>query len=185
MKDSQIVNLFINRNESALLEISQKYERYCHSISYNILGNHEDAKECVNDTYMAAWKSIPPHKPEMLSTYLGKLARRISLNKWRNATAQKRGGGEITLVLEELQDVIRDENNVENIMERKMLTQAINEWLKNLPVTERDVFVCRYWYFASIEEISEKFSYSESKTKSMLFRSRKKLYDYLEKEGLL
>ena len=185
MTDSKIVELFCNRDERALVQVSEKYERYCQTISYNILGNWEDVKECVNDTYLAAWKSIPPHLPTVLSTYLGKLTRRISINRWRNATSQKRGGGEKCLVLEELKDIISDENNVEKIVERKELVKVINCFLEKLSENERDVFVCRYWYFASIREISDKFGYRESKTKSMLFRSRKALLKYLQKEGVL
>ena len=185
MTDSKIVELFCNRDERALVQVSEKYDRYCQTISYNILGDWEDVKECVNDTYLAAWKSIPPHLPAVLSTYLGKLTRRISINRWRRTTSKKRGGGEICLVLEEIQDIISDETDVEKMIERKELIQMINSFLEKLPETERDVFVCRYWYLASIREISEKFGFHESKTKSMLLRSRKSLLKYLQKEGVL
>lgn len=185
MTDSKIVELFCNRDENALVQVAEKYDRYCQKISYNILGDWEDVKECVNDTYWAAWKSIPPHLPTVLSTYLGKLTRRISINRWRSATSKKRGGGEICLALEEVQDIISDEMNVEKMIERKELTHIINRFLEKLPETERDVFVCRYWYFTSIREISDKFGYHESKTKSMLFRTRKSLLKCLQKEGVL
>lgn len=185
MDDSQIIALYWQRNEQAISETSSKYGRYCYKIAYNILSNKEDADESVNDTYIGAWESMPPHRPSILSTFLGKLTRRISINKWRGRTRDKRGGGEIPLALDELSECISSEENVEQTIELQELSRAINKFLSNLSETERDVFVCRYWFLASISEISERFGFSESKTKSMLFRVRGKLQTYLEKEGLL
>lgn len=185
MEDSQIVALYWDRHESALQATATKYGKYCYTIAYHILANKEDADESVNDTYMSAWERIPPHRPAVLSTFLGKITRRISLNKWRNKTRDKRGGGEVPLALEELAECLPSENHVERAVEQKELTQAIRRFLHSLPETERDVFVSRYWFLASIREISTKFHYTEGKVKSMLFRTREKLKNYLLEEGLL
>lgn len=185
MEDSQIVTLYWERNEHAVDATAAKYGRYCFTIAYNILSNKEDADESVNDTYMSAWERIPPHRPSVLSTFLGKITRRISLNRWRNRNRGKRGGGEVPLALDELSECIPSEHNMEAILVQKELTRAISRFLDSLPETERDVFVSRYWFLASVKEISTKFGFTESKTKSMLFRTREKLREHLQKEGLL
>lgn len=185
MQDNQIVDLYWARNEQAIDATAKKYGRYCYRIAFNILNNREDADESVNDTYMSAWKSMPPHRPSVLSTFLGKLTRRISLNKWRNQNRNKRGGGEIMLALDELSECIPSQQNPERELEMKELAQAINHFIGTLQPTERDIFVSRYWFLASIKEISLKFDFAESKTKSILFRVRKKLMNYLLKEGLV
>lgn len=185
MEDKEIVKLYWDRNERAIQETSVKYGRYCRRIAYNILMNKEDADESVNDTWLKTWEAIPPHFPEVLATFVGKITRRISLNKWHSRTRKKRGGGQVELALEELDECISSEKDVEQTIEYKELLQIINRFLGKLPETERDLFVCRYWFFASIQELSNKFAFSESKTKSMLFRIREKLKVYLEEEGYL
>ena len=185
MEDSQIIALYWERKEEAVQATAVKYGRYCHTIAYNILLNNEDADESVNDTYMAAWRSIPPHRPSVLSTFLGKLTRRISLNKWRDRTRIKRGGGEVLLALDELSGSIPSRENPEREVEMKELAQGIDRFLGTLQPVERDMFVGRYWFFAGVKEISMRFGCSESKTKSALFRIRSKLMDYLEREGLI
>ena len=185
MEDSRIVDLYWARDEQAIDATAKKYGRYCYRIAFNILSNNEDANESVNDTYMGAWRSMPPHRPSVLSTFLGKITRRISLNRWRNQTRIKRGSGEVLLALEELSDCISSNTSIEQIVEQRELAQAVNTFLRTLPETERDVFVCRYWFLASITEISSKFDITDSKTKSMLFRTRGKLKNYLMKEGLM
>lgn len=185
MEDSRIVDLYWARDEQAIDATAKKYGRYCYRIAFNILSNNEDANESVNDTYMGAWKSMPPHRPSVLSTFLGKLTRRISLNKWRNQNRIKRGSGEVMLALDELSECIPSQQNSERELEMKELAQAINHFIGALQPTERDVFVSRYWFLASIKEISLNFDFTESKTKSILFRVRKKLMNYLLKEGLV
>ncbi len=185
MEDAFIIELFWARSEAAISETDKKYGRYCRSIARGILSNEEDAEECVNDTYLGAWNSIPPHRPRVLSTFLGKLTRRISLNRWKAQHTQKRGGGEIALALEELSEIVPASGSVEEELEGKVLSAAINVFLTSLPETERDVFVCRYWFLAPIPEISRRFQFSQSKTKSMLFRTREKLKVFLREEGLL
>lgn len=184
MDDAGIVSLYWERNEQAIEESKSKYAGYCHTISYRILNDWEDAEESVNDTWLAAWASMPPHRPSVLATYLGKLTRRISLNRWRDRRRDKRGGGEAALSLDELAECVPDRQDVERSVELTALTDALNRFLAGLPTVERDVFVCRYWFLASLREIGEKFGFSENKAKSMLFRTRKKLLAHLEKEGL-
>lgn len=185
MEDSQIVALYWARNEDALAETAAKYGRYCFQIAYNILSSREDADESVNDTYMSAWERIPPHEPAVLSAFLGKITRRISLNRWRNRNRIKRGGGEVILALEELRECIPASEDVAHRMEQKELSQAITRFLAGLAETERDVFVCRYWYLADIKKISKSFGFTESKVKSMLHRTRIRLKAYLTQEGLV
>ena len=185
MDDTQIVELYWARKESAIEETEAKYGSYCRSIAGNILQNQDDAEECVNDTWLDAWNSMPPHRPSVLSTFLGKLTRRISIDKWRRLTAKKRGDGQLPLVLSELEDCISDGKSIEEETERKLLAEVIAAFVKSLPETEQKVFLCRYWYMDSVSAIATRFRFSESKVKSMLFRTREKLRVRLEKEGLV
>lgn len=185
MEDNQIVALYWQRNERAISATAEKYGRYCFQIAYRILASREDADESVNDTYMSAWEHIPPSRPAVLSTFLGKITRWVSLNRVRSQTRQKRGGGEVALALEELGECVADKQSVEQAVEMQELTLAIQGFLRTLPEEQRDVFVCRYWFLAPVQEIARKFSYSESKVKSMLHRTRMKLKAYLQEEGLL
>lgn len=183
MDDKRIVELYWKRSERAIAETQSKYGSYCYSIAYNILNSNEDAEESVNDTYNDTWNSIPPCRPSILSTFLGKITRRISIDRWRKHNAQKRGGGEMTLVLDELQECVAGEKTVEQEFERKHLSDVVNYFVMALPRTEQKVFLCRYWYMDSINSICKQFGFSESKVKSMLFRIREKLRVTLEKEG--
>ena len=183
MEDCEIVTLFWHRDESAIEETSKKYGNYCYSIAYRILSNHEDSEESVNDTYIDAWHSIPPHRPSVLSAFLGKITRRIAIDKWRANRAAKRGFGETAVVLDELEECIAHENDIEAEMEREHLAQTVRAFLKTLSETERKVFVSRYFYMNSVESVCKQFGFSESKVKSMLFRIREKLRSYLLKEG--
>ena len=183
MNDTEIVELYWNRKERAVEETAKKYGSYCYTIAYNILSNHEDSEESVNDTYIEAWNAIPPHRPLILSSFLGKITRRLAIDKWRSAHAQKRGGGEITDVLDELAECVAYEDSVERHLEKQMLSRAINDFLKTLSETERKIFVCRYFYMESVEAVCKRFGYSVSKVKSILFRVREKLRIYLQKEG--
>lgn len=183
MDDKRIVDLYFERSERAIVETASRYGNYCYSIAYNILASNEDAEESVNDTYNAAWNSMPPHRPSVLSTFLGKITRRISIDRWRKRNAGKRGGGEMPLVLEELQDCVADEKSVETEYEKQQLSVIINRFVTALPETEQQVFLCRYWYMDPVNSICRQFGFSESKVKSMLFRTREKLRVVLEKEG--
>ena len=184
MEDKDIIALFLERNEAAIAETEKKYGGYCYAIAYNILFNAEDAKECVNDALMNAWNSIPPHMPSVLSAFMGKLTRYVSLKKWRYARTKKRGGGETALVYEELSECIPGGKSVEEELQEKELAEIIDCFLDELPVTERRIFICRYWYFDDIAAISRQFGFSRSKVKSMLYRIRKKLLSRLSEEGV-
>ena len=183
MDDSTIIDLYWERSEDAISETAAKYGGYCFTIAYNILFNKEDSEESVNDTYLAAWNTMPPRRPQMLATFLGKMTRYISLDRWKNRTAAKRGGGEVALVLDELEECISGEDSIEQDYLRKELVRNINNFLGELPETERKVFMCRYWYMDSIEDVAERFGFSASKVTSMLHRTRGKLKRVLEKEG--
>lgn len=183
MDDKKIVDLYWNRDENAIKETALKFGKYLHSISYHILLNYEDAEECVNDAYNDAWNSIPPHRPSILSTFLGKITRRISIDLWRKHSAGKRGGGEMTIILDELEECVSGKDDVETEIERRELQKKLNVFLMNLPAVECKVFIRRYWYMNSVSDIAEWSGYSESKVKSMLFRTRTKLRKMLEKEG--
>lgn len=183
MEDSRIVELYWERSENAITETASKYGNYCYSIAYNILANAEDANESVNDTYLGAWNSMPTHRPSVLSTFLGKITRRISIKKWQAKYATKQGGGEIVIALDELEDCIPSDSSVEHEIEVAELAKAIDNFITSLPVTERRVFICRYWYLDPIAEICHQFGFSQSKVKSMLHRIRQKLLSYLIKEG--
>lgn len=185
MEDCQIVDLYWKRSEDAIKETAAKYGRYCYHIAYNILQDNRDAEESVNDTYLGAWNTLPPHKPAILSTYLGKLTRRISINLWKKNRTARRGGGEVPLALEELSECIPAENRVEYEIETAELSRAVNDFVMSLPLTERRVFVLRYWYLDPICEICDQFGFSQSKVKSMLHRIRHKLMLHLRKEGFL
>ena len=185
MDDKQIVDLYFARKEQAIRETAKKYGKYCFAIARNILQNSSDAEETVNDTYMGAWNSIPPHRPAMLSTYLGKITRRLALKRWTANRTQKRGGSEIALALEELAGCIPSDFDVESRINEDELTQILNDFVRNLPNPESHIFLCRYWYLDSIEAIARRFDFSQSKVKSMLSRTRKKLYAHLQKEGYL
>lgn len=184
MNDSQIVALFLNRDQRAIEETAERYGKYCYAIAYNILQNHEDAQETVSDTYLAAWATIPPHKPVKLNTFLGKIARRTALKRWEKNHAGKRGGGEVELALEELSEYVSDGMTPENHLENQELTRIMNEFLRSLPQMERRVFVCRYWYLDPVADIAKQFGFSQSKVKSMLARTRMKLRSALHKEGV-
>lgn len=184
MEDKQIVELYLRRDERAIDETAKKYGSYCFSIANNILDNYEDTEETVSDTYVAGWHAIPPHRPMNLGTFLGKITRRLAIKRWRANHTLKRGGGEMPLVLEELAGCVPADNDLERELETAELSRILNRFVGQLPKTERTVFVCRYWYLDSIEMIAKRYGFSQSKVKSMLSRTRKKLQTYLEKEGI-
>ena len=185
MEDSAIIELFFERSEDAIKETENKYGSYCRSVAYNILNNKQDAEECVNDTYKQAWDHIPPQKPDSLSAYLARITRNTALNRVKAANAEKRGSGGYQQVYEELESVLRSVNDVEEHFDEKRLSELINGFVKGLPKESRLVFIGRYWCFEPISEIAEKTGFSESKVKSLLFRTRNKLKALLEKEGVI
>lgn len=185
MLDGEIVELYWQRDEEAISQTDIKYGGYCRHISNNILGNVNDSEECVNDCYLKAWNAMPTERPQYLPAFLGKIVRNLSISRLRHRTADKRGGGEYALCLEELRDCAGKAQEPEKELELRELTEHIDAFLANLKELERDIFVSRYWYMAPVNEIAEKAGYSYSKTASMLRRTRLKLGIYLRKEGLL
>ena len=184
MEDTAIIELYMKRSEQAIVETDAKYGGYCYSIAYNILSNREDSEESVSDTYLTAWNTIPPRRPSIFGAFLGKITRHLSIDRWRKQNARKRGGGEIILALEELDSCVSG-HTTEGDFERKELTRALNKFLSELKETERNVFLCRYWYMDSIQSISEYSGFSQSKVTSMLHRIRGKLRRHLSQEGFL
>jgi RNA polymerase sigma-70 factor (ECF subfamily) len=184
MDDKQIVDLYFERCESALTETANKYGRYCHYIAFNILHSEEDAEECVNDTYLKAWNCIPPHKPDMLSAFLGKITRNLSLNLYEKYSTQKRGLGQTALTLSELEECLPSSCDVELTADEDILIDALNRFLSTIPSAARKMFIRRYWYLSPVKEIADGYGISESKVKMTLFRTRKSLKQYLEKEGV-
>lgn len=184
MNDTEIINLYFNRLEDAIKETSNKYENYCTTIAHNIIGNREEAEECVNDVYMKLWNSIPPNRPNNLSAYIGKITRNTSIDYVEKNNAQKRNNGQLNIILSELEECI-SVNTLEDEFDEKLLVQYINTFLESLSIQNRELFIKRYWYAYSIEEITEQFKMSKSKVKSILFRLRKKLKKHLEMEGFI
>lgn len=184
MDDKQIIALFMARSENAIEESAKKYGNYCRAIAIRILGNETDAEECLNDTYHAAWNAIPPHEPNNLAAFLGKLTRNISLKRYGKNTAEKRGGGENTLILDELADCITYENDTEKALQEILTKEAINKFLCALPTKKRRIFLRRYWYMSGISEIAEDFHMTESAVKTSLFRMREEFRKHLIKEGI-
>lgn len=180
-----ILDLFWSRSESAIHETAAKYGNYCTKIAMNILQNHEDSEECVNDTYLKAWNAIPPQRPAILSSFLGRITRNLAINSYNFKRTQKRGGYELALVLNELEDCVPSSNSTEETVEAGMTVRAIETFLADLDSESRVVFVRRYWYVDSISAIAARFQISEGKVKSMLFRTRNNLRKHLEKECVI
>ena len=183
MSDEEIIALYFARDEQALAQTDAKYGPYCFSLANAILPSREDAEEALNDTYLKAWQSMPPKKPAVLRLFLGKLTRRLSLQRLRRQGRLKRGGGEAALALEELGDCVPLGGDAQQALEGRELTRLLNRFLSGLPAAQRQVFLARYWYGAAVKDIARQFGYSESKVKSMLYRTREKLRLTLEKEG--
>ena len=184
MEDDKIVQLYWDRNEAAITATSDKYGTYCQTIANNILGSREDAQECVNDTYLQAWNTIPPYRPHILSTFLGKITRNLSINLYKKNKREKRGGGQIALAIDELNEIIADKNS-EAEFDRAELSAAINEFLAMLPEEKCKILVCRYWYAYSIAEIAERFRMKENTVSVTLNRLRQKMREHLIERGFV
>ena len=183
MDDKYIVELFFERDERALRETENKYSAYLRKVAFNILGSEEDVSECVNDTYLAAWNSIPPQKPQNLLTYLSKLVRRTSIDVYRAKTRQKRYGSEYTASLSELAEILPGGDSPEDAFEVKLLTKSIEAFLSSLTEDARQVFIARYYFLDSVSDIAKTFGMTAGKVKTLLCRTRTKLRVHLEREG--
>lgn len=184
MDDAAIVALYWARSQQAVTRTAEKYESFCHAIAYRILENHQDAEESVSDTWLAAWNAMPPHRPDCLSAFLGKLTRRISIDRWRKRSAGKRGGGQLPLALEELEACIPAGESTEQVVETVVLTDALNRFFASLSPEKRRIFLYRYWYLAPISQIASDYAISESRVKMSLLRTRNALRAFLEQEGI-
>ncbi|MBO4423814.1 MAG: sigma-70 family RNA polymerase sigma factor [Clostridia bacterium] len=182
MEDRQIVELFLKRSEDALKMTAEKYGPYLQTVAREIVGSRQDAEECVNDTYMSAWNSIPPKQPEVLQTYLCKLCRRHALMRLRYNNAEKRGGGTVPLPLHEIEELVPGEADE---TEAEAIREAVRRFIAGLDGDEKNVFLQRYFYFSDIKSISIKYGFSQSKVKMTLKRCRDRLRALLESEGLL
>ena len=179
MEDKQIIQLFCDRCEDAISCIAEKYDKYCFSIAHNILSDREDAEECVNDTWLKVWNSIPPTMPTYLRVFVGKIVRNLSFDKYRASHSVKRGGGEMPVVLDELAEVIAGSDDVEAEYERKELVETINEFLYSVSDRDRDIFVRRYFYVEDTERIARSHDITEKNVLMILSRVRSKLRTYL------
>ena len=183
MEDQQIIDLYWERSEEAIAQTHRKYGRYCHTIAYNILQNDPDSEECVSDTYFRIWSIIPPRRPSLLSALLGKITRNLALDRCKYNRAEKRGGGQVALALEELAECVGS-GSEEEWMENRLLTELLNRFLDSLSQKNRQIFMLRYWYFCSVRQIADSLGLSESGVKMNLLRSRRELKALLEKEGV-
>lgn len=185
MEDHQIVELYWQRDQQAIAHTQRKYGNYLTKIAYHILYDLEDCAESVNDTYMAAWNAIPPHRPQSLCAFLSKLTRRIAIDLLRKKQSAKRGGGEYALSLEELSQCLPGGRDPEEAVNGRELTGCIEAFLRQLPEKTRNVFIGRYFYMDSVKEVARYCGLTESNAKVLLHRTRLALGEYLKKEGYL
>lgn len=185
MEDVQIVKLYWERDPQAISKSKEKYGIYCFSLANHILENREDSEECVNDTWLAAWDRMPPHRPTALRMFLAKITRALAFNRFKANSAQKRGGGQLPLVLEELAECVAGSEDVSGQVEAQELGRCVREFVDNLPSREGDVFLRRYFFTESIREISQAYGMTENHVSVTLSRVRKKLRSHLEQEGYL
>ena len=180
MEDSVIIELYWQRSEAAISESRSKYERYCTVIADNILHSPEDTEECLDDTWLKAWNAMPPHKPDRLSVFLGKITRNLAIDRWRKGRADKYGKGQIALCLDELAECVGIEETIDDDL---ALKTALDGFLQELDGEAKDVFLLRYWYMFSVKEIADRTGKSDGAVKMSLRRTRSKLKSYLEQEG--
>ena len=185
MEDSRIVELYWQKNADAISETADKYGSYCFTIAENILHNTEDSEECVNDTWLRAWNAIPPQKPGVLRIFLAKITRNLAFNRFHARNAEKRGGGEIALVLDELGECLGGGTDAEAAYEAKELRQCIRHFVRSLPEREGNVMVRRYFFAEPVADIAKRYGLSENNVMVILSRTRKKLKAHLLKEGYL
>ena len=184
MKDEEIIALYKKRSQRAVEETQKKYQSYCGTIANRILKNPQDCEECLNDTWLKAWETIPPVIPAALSAYLAKIARNTAINMYKKKYAGKRIDDRMMISMEELKECIVGKDTVESQIEEKVVVEVLNKYLGELPSLERKIFVRRYFYMDTMKEIGLLYGMKESYVKTLLFRSRKKLKKDFEKEGI-
>ena len=185
MEDSQIIDLYWARLEQAIQETDTKYGGYCRAIAHNILKSMEDSEECVSDTWLRAWNAMPPQRPSVLSAFLGRITRNLSLDRYKAARAEKRGGSSFPAALDELSECVPAPGRVEHALEERELAEAIDRFLRTLPEKDCNLFLRRYWYVDSVQSIAARYAIKENTAKSILFRTREKLRRYLAGEGII
>ena len=183
MEDTKIIDLYFARNEQALLETDQKYGRYCFTLANSILSNSEDSEEIVNDTYLKAWDAIPPRRPSVFKMFLAKITRNLAFTRWRSETAQKRGGTEMEIVLDELEECIPAPGTPEDQLKLKDLTMAIRAFLNTQSIREQNIFLRRYFFVEETEVIALRYGMRPDAVHRSLSRTRTKLKKYLMQEG--
>ena len=183
MDDNEIIELFFARDEGAVAAAQGKYGAYCAAIARNILGDPGAAEECVNDTWLKCWQSIPPQRPHSLKSFAGRIARNLALSVRREASAQKRGGGQVQLALDELDEVVSGSDTPEGALDREALRAALDGFLAGLPEQHRNLFLRRYWYLDGVEALAGRFSMSRTQVTTTLHRLRGKLRVHLQQEG--
>lgn len=184
MEDSQIIELYWQKNADAISETAKKYGVYCFSIAENILHNTEDSEECVNDTWLHAWNAIPPQKPNILRLFLARITRNLSFDRFNAQNAEKRGGGEIAVALDELGECLGGADT-ETAYEAKELRESIQRFVRSLPERDGNVLVRRYFFVEPVADIAKRYSLTENNVMVILSRTRRKLKGYLLKEGYL
>lgn len=184
MDDQKIIQLYWQRNESAIAESDSQYGSYCRTIAYNILHDRLDTEECVNDTWLKAWHAMPPQRPNKLGAFFGRITRNLSLDRWRRSNAEKRGGSTTQVALEELRDCIPARDNVAEAADEMVLTECLERFLRGLPPRTRCIFLRRYWYLSPIGEIAKEYGMTTGRVTSLLHRTRSSLRQYLEQEGI-
>lgn len=183
LDDSRIIELFYERSEQAIMELSQKYGAVCAKVADNILNNRLDSEECVNDAYLGAWNTIPPQKPNPLLSYVCRIVRNLALKRYHANTAAKRNSI-YDVALDELGNCFQAPVSVEDEWDAKEVAHMIDEFLEMLDKKNRMMFVRRYWYADSIADIAENFHTSSHNVSVRLFRIREKLRKYLMDEGV-
>ena len=187
MEDTEIIDLYWKRDERAIEETDRKYGKYCHTVAYNVLNDYEDSQECVSDTWLRAWNSMPPKRPSVLRAFLAKITRNLAYDRYRARSASKRGGGQTEAVLEELAEVV-DLSGVwdpEDLYAAKELREAINQFVRNLPEREGDVFIRRYFFAEEISDIAKRYQLTQNNVTVILSRTRNKLRKYLKEGGFM
>ena len=183
MDDNEIIELFFARDEGAIEAVSREYGAYCTAIAKGILGDQGTAEECVNDTWLKCWQSIPPQRPQSLKGFVGRVARNQALSVWRSENTQKRGGGQAALALDELSEVVSGGETPEGALDRAAFQAALDGFLDALPQRNRSLFLRRYWYLDSVEALAKRFSMSRTQVTTTLHRLRQRLRVHLEQEG--
>ncbi len=184
MNDEKIIELYFARSEDAITETDKKYGGYCRTVTYNITGSREDSEECVNDTYMKVWNVIPPQRPPKLGAFVARIARNIAINLKRAREMQIRSGNYGAVRYDEISECLPSRENVERTADDRAVLGAIERFLSTLPRDRQIMFVRRYWYFSSYEDIASDLGRTEGQVKMTLHRTRIKLREYLEKEGI-